>query len=62
MTEESSSKSLILLALISAGVPELISEGAKSIPTLKTTVFPTAQPILKIQPTKNIFSSQRTQF
>lgn len=43
-------KSLTLHALISAGVPELISEGAKSIPTLKTIVFSTAQPILKNQP------------
>lgn len=49
-------KSLVLLALISAGVPESISEGAKSIPALKTTVFPIVQLILKNQPTKNIHS------
>jgi len=55
-------RSLVLLALISAGVPELNSEGVKSIPTLKTTVFPTAQPILKTQPTQNLPGSQYTQF
>lgn len=46
-------RSLVLLLLVSAGVLGLISEGAKSISALETTVFPRVQPILKIPPTKN---------
>lgn len=39
-----------------------MSEGAKSVPALKTTVFPIAQRILKNQPTNNLSGSQHRQF